>query len=442
MDNAVRLIEADSRRSADTHLLRYPLPSAWSSRVDVQLYLKDETTHITGSLKHRLARSLFLYALCNGWIGENTTVIEASSGSTAVSEAYFAAMLGLPFIAVMPASTSSAKIALIEKQGGRCHFVAESSQVYAEAERLAEETGGHYLDQFTNAESATDWRGNNNIAESIFDQLHEEQHPIPEWIVVGAGTGGTSATIGRFIRYRRHATRLCVVDPENSAFFPAYAQGRRDVVTGTSSRIEGIGRPRVEPSFLPDVVDRMVVVPDAASVAAAHHVSAVLGRRVGPSTGTNVWGAFGLLAEMVEQGRSGSVVTLLADSGDRYADTYFERRVVDEVRAERLRTCCGPGGVRAVWPLALIVAVAHAGIRRHEQPQRGKGEESAVDCGTQPGHLEPSPCRMVRQLALVMMINATDNEFHPRHGGDLRRLRCVVLALQPCGLPMFGPGYP
>jgi cysteine synthase len=94
-------------------------------------------------------------------------------------------------------------------------------------------------------------------------------------------------------------------------------------VTGASSRIEGIGRPRVEPSFLPHVVDRMVSVPDAASVAAAHHVSHVLGRRVGASTGTNIWGAFGLLAEMVQQGRSGSVVTLLADSGDRYADTYF-----------------------------------------------------------------------------------------------------------------------
>jgi cysteine synthase A len=328
-DDAVRLIEADARRSADTHLLRYPLPSAWiaypgrnsSAGPDVQLYLKDETTHITGSLKHRLARSLFLYGLCNGWITEGTTVIEASSGSTAVSEAYFAAMLGLPFIAVMPASTSASKIRLIESQGGRCHFVTEASQVYAEAERLADETGGHYLDQFTNAERATDWRGNNNIAESIFQQMGAEAHPCPEWIVVGAGTGGTSATIGRYIRYRRHQTRLCVVDPENSAFFPSYAQGQ--AVAGASSRIEGIGRPRVEPSFLPDVVDRMVQVPDAASVAAAHHVSAVLGRRVGPSTGTNVWGAFGLIAEMIADGRSGSVVTLIADSGDRYSDTYF-----------------------------------------------------------------------------------------------------------------------
>jgi cysteine synthase len=322
-DNAIRLIEADARRSADTHLLRYPLPSAWSTDLDIALYLKDESTHITGSLKHRLARSLFLYALCNGWIGERTTIVEASSGSTAISEAYFASLLGLPFVAVVPASTSASKLALIESQGGRCHFVENSSEVYAEAQRVAQEAGGHYMDQFTNAERATDWRGNNNIAESIFAQMREEKHPIPEWIVVGAGTGGTSATIGRYIRYRRHATGLCVVDPENSAFFPAYAQQKYDLVMHASSRIEGIGRPRVEPSFLPGVVDRMVAVPDAASIAASRHVSAVLGRRVGPSTGTNLWGAFGLLAEMVAAGRSGSVVTLIADSGDRYADTYF-----------------------------------------------------------------------------------------------------------------------
>ena len=187
---------------------------------------------------------------------------------------------------------------------------------------MARETGGHYLDQFTNAERATDWRGNNNIAESIFTQLSLEEHPIPEWVVVGAGTGGTSATIGRYIRYRRYATKLCVVDPENSAFFPSYATDE-DVTTGISSRIEGIGRPRVEPSFLPDVVDRMLSVPDCASIAAARHASTVLGRRVGPSTGTNLWGAFCLSAEMAAQGRSGSVVTLLADSGDRYAETYF-----------------------------------------------------------------------------------------------------------------------
>ena len=65
------------------------------------------------------------------------------------------------------------------------------------------------------------------------------------------------------------ATRLCVADPENSVFFDSFSTGDRSLRIETSSRIEGIGRPRVEPSFLPDVVDRMVMVPDAASVAAS-----------------------------------------------------------------------------------------------------------------------------------------------------------------------------
>jgi cysteine synthase A len=288
VDEAVRKVEADSNRSADTHLHVFPLPEGW----DVDLYLKDESVHPTGSLKHRLARSLFLYALCNGWIDEGTTVIEASSGSTAVSEAYFARLLGLPFVAVMPTSTSRGKVELIEFHGGRCHLVEDPATMYAEARRLADETGGHYMDQFTFAERATDWRGNNNIAESIFEQLALERHPVPAWVVVGAGTGGTSATIGRFVRYRRYDTRVCVVDPENSAFFDGWAGSDPSHTVGAApggrrgSRIEGIGRPRVEPSFLPSVVDAMVSVPDAASIAAMRWCSQVTGRLVGGSTGT------------------------------------------------------------------------------------------------------------------------------------------------------------
>jgi cysteine synthase A len=320
VDEAVRKVEADSNRSADTHLLVFPLPETW----DVDLYLKDESVHPTGSLKHRLARSLFLYALCNGWVHEGTTVIEASSGSTAVSEAYFARLLGLPFFAVMPASTSRGKIELIEFQGGRCHLVDDPHTMYDVARRLAVETGGHYMDQFTFAERATDWRGNNNIAESIFEQLSLERHPVPAWVVVGAGTGGTSATIGRFVRYRRHRTQVCVVDPENSAFFPGWQTSDPGVVTGTGSRIEGIGRPRVEPSFNPAVVDAMMAVPDAASIAAMRWCSQVTGRPVGGSTGTAMWGALRLVASMRLAGEAGSVVTLLCDGGERYASTYYD----------------------------------------------------------------------------------------------------------------------
>jgi cysteine synthase A len=60
--DAIARIEADLNRSADTHLIPLPL----SGFDGIHAYLKDESSHPTGSLKHRLARSLFLYALANG----------------------------------------------------------------------------------------------------------------------------------------------------------------------------------------------------------------------------------------------------------------------------------------------------------------------------------------------------------------------------------------
>ncbi len=331
LHQAIDRIEADYQRSADTHLIPLPLPAFQAAGID--LYLKDESTHPTGSLKHRLARSLFLYALCNGWVREGSTIVEASSGSTAVSEAYFARLLCLPFVAVMPRSTSAEKIALIEFYGGRCHFVDSAGEVYDAARAIAQDTGGHYMDQFTYAERATDWRGNNNIAESMFTQMRRERHPIPRWIVVGAGTGGTSATIGRYVRYQRHATGVCVADPAGSVF-GAYHRTGDATLTAPGSRIEGIGRPRVEPSFIRSLVDRMEEIQDQDSIAAMRLLSALLGRRVGPSTGTNFVAMLTLAQEMRARGEQGSILSLLCDAGERYLPTYHDAAWVERTMGD------------------------------------------------------------------------------------------------------------
>ena len=326
--HAINALEADFQRSADTHLVRLELPVL----PGIDLYLKDESSHPSGSLKHRLARSLFLYGLCNGWIDEGTQIVEASSGSTAISEAYFARLLGLRFIAVVPRQTATEKVRLIEEYGGECRLV-EPEAVYDEARRIAADLGGHYMDQFTYAERATDWRGNNNIAEAIFEQMSRERHPIPAWIVVSAGTGGTSATIGRWIRYRREATRLCVADPEYSVFFDHFAGGGGGAEGGGGgstaaacppSRIEGIGRSRVEPSFIPTLVDCMAKVPDAVSLATMQVLERLLHQRVGGSTGTNVRAMLELAAAMHARGEEGSLVSLICDAGYRYRHTYYD----------------------------------------------------------------------------------------------------------------------
>ncbi len=323
--NAIAKIQADFQRSADTHLIKVNLPQL----AGIDIYLKDESTHPTGSLKHRLARSLFLYALCNGKIQQGTTIIESSSGSTAISEAYFARLLGLKFIAVMAKSTSQEKIEQIKMYGGECFLVDSTEMIYAESEKLAKELNGYYMDQFTHAERATDWRGNNNIADSIFQQMQLEPHPIPKHIVMSAGTGGTSATIGRYLRYHQLDTSLTVVDPENSVFLDYFKSADSSLTSCLGSKIEGIGRPRVEPSFIASVVDEMIRVPDAASVAVTLWLEKVLGRKVGASTGTNMYGVLKLAQEMQSKGQTGSIVTLLCDKGDRYLDSYFNPEWVE-----------------------------------------------------------------------------------------------------------------
>jgi cysteine synthase A len=316
---ALAKLAQEAARSADTHLLKLDL----AAFPEIDFYFKDEAAHPTGSLKHRLARSLFLYALCNGRLREGQLVVDASSGSTAIAEAWFARLLGLPFIAVMPAGTAPRKIREVEALGGRCDLVDDPEEAQTRAEWHALR-GACHLDQFTLAERATDWRGNNNIAESILGQLGREPHPHPAWIVCGAGTGGTSATIGRYLRYQRLPTQLCVAEPAGCAFATGWRRRDRTARATMTTLIEGIGRPKVEQSFLLEVVDEVIEVPDEASIAATHLLASLLGRRYGGSSGTNLVACLALGAAMRARGQRASIVGLLGDRGDRYAETLFD----------------------------------------------------------------------------------------------------------------------
>ena len=298
---AVRLIEADLQRSADTHLLRFPLavaePWRWTTG-------RRSVSQGREHPRHRLAEApagpfaVPVLAVQRLAEPESTTVIESSSGSTAVSEAYFARMIGLPFVAVMPARTSREKIELIEAQGGRCHLVSDPGAIYAESRRLA-------------AEMRRALHGPVHPRRAGDRLARQQQHrrvdlrPAP----AGAAPGpGMDRRRGRHRRHQRHHRPVRPVPrppdqavrpgPGGLGVLPGLAGRRSRPGPAAGSRIEGIGRPRVEPSFVGQAIDRMVRVPDAASVGTMREVESVLGRRVGPSTGTNLWAAFGLIAGM------------------------------------------------------------------------------------------------------------------------------------------------
>ena len=178
-------------------------------------------------------------------------MIEASSGSAAFSEAYFARLL-VSVRGGAPESDSTEKLARIKFYGGRIHAVEQAGEIYAEAHRLARETSRPF-------------HGPVHLRGTCYGLAWQQQHrrsqlraddrgtpPGAQVGMCGAGTGG-ARTIGRYVRYRRLDTRLCVVDPENSVFCGYHRTGDATLTSDRPSRIEGIGRPRVEPSFVASV---------------------------------------------------------------------------------------------------------------------------------------------------------------------------------------------
>nr|WP_055506451.1 pyridoxal-phosphate dependent enzyme [Nonomuraea pusilla] len=267
----------------------------------VRLLLKDESAHPTGSLRHRHARALFRRAVLDGLVTEGGTVVEATGGNAATAQAWFARRLGLPYVVVMPGRRSEERARAVEALGGECRFVTPPLAIYDAARRVE----GHFLDQFGRA-------AEHDLAEELFAQVR------PDWVVTGAHTGATSATLGRWVREHGLSCRVAVADPEHSAYFPGWTLDAPDYSTGMPSRVEGVGRPRVEPGFRPDLVDLVIPVPDSASVAAARRVRAVTGLPVGPSTGTALWAALELAGRMAARGETGTIVSLVGDAHDRH----------------------------------------------------------------------------------------------------------------------------
>ena len=144
-----------------------------------------------------------------------------------------------------------------------------------------------------------------------------------------------------FLAKEEAAGRRCpadwswIVPPMSGSQTPVFHRYYADravetVEGGCQSRIEGIGRARVEPSFEPGVIDRMIAVHDADSLGAMFALSKTLGRKVGGSTGTNLFACLQLIEEMASAGQTGSIVTLLCDDGARYASTYYSEEWLAE----------------------------------------------------------------------------------------------------------------
>lgn len=333
---AIQRLWRELQTAGSTPLL--PMATPFAPRI--QLLFKNEAGSVTGSLKHRVAWALLMWGLIGGRIRQDVHLYERTSGNTGIAEAYFAKRLGVPFTAVASATISPLKLEAIRRQGGRV-LTPPAGQALGEfyAQVLAADPAAHDINQFANAERAIAYfeatpAHSENLANELWRQVRALGLARPEWFVVGAGSGGTATSIGRFLRkwspltQATPAARLMVVDPERSVVFDWYRSGETTLRSQAPGRIEGVGSSgpiRFGDTFSlqREVVDRMLSVPDALSLAGMHLLTALVGFRVGPSSGLNFIGALRLACERHGAGQPGPIATVICDRGDRYADTYY-----------------------------------------------------------------------------------------------------------------------
>ena len=256
---------------------------------------------------------------------EGQTVVDASSGSTAISEAWFARLLGLPFVAVMPACTAPRKIADVQALGGHCDLVDDPA-AGARARGLARRA------RRLPPRPVRPGRTRHRLARQ---QQHRRIDPRP----AGAANPirnrrGSSAAPAPAAPRRRSAATCAIAACARGCASPnrpaarSRTAGARAIATRARRQptlIEGIGRPRVEPGFLFEVVDDGDRGAGRGVDRRAHGCCEdLLGRRYGGSSGTNLVACLQLAARMRARGERGSIVSLLCDRGERYDQTLFD----------------------------------------------------------------------------------------------------------------------
>ena len=283
-----------------------------------RLFAKMESQNPGGSIKDRIARQMIDVAEKEGKLKPGGTIVEATAGNTGLGLTLLGVLKGYKVILVVPDKMSREKIFHCKAMGAdvrvaRSDVVRGHPEYYQDvAARIAEETGGFFVNQFANPANVAahfDYTG-----PEIFEQMEQDIDAV----VCGVGSGGTLTGIGNYMKKVSPKTEMVLADPVGSILAPLINEGK--TITPGSWLVEGIGE-----DFIPDILDLSLVkkayaISDEESLATARELLLQEGILAGPSSGTLAAAALRYCREQTEPKR---VVTIICDRGDKYLSKTF-----------------------------------------------------------------------------------------------------------------------
>ena len=274
-----------------------------------KIWAKLENLNPAGSVKDRACIAMLRQAERENLIKPGkTTVIEASSGNTAIGLALCCRAGGYDFTLVMPEDTAKEKIQVIKAFKGQVVLTDPGLGLRGSREKAREiereNPDSCFLDQFKNTADIKIHR--EETAKEIKNQIPGRLDAF----VCGVGSGGTVMGVGSELKRIYPGLEVVVVEPAES---PTLSEGKEG-----PHGICGISPGFVPEKFNAGVVDRFYAVSTEDARECAKTIASEEGILVGISSGACLSAALGI-SEELEDGAQ--VLVIFCDSGEMYLGT-------------------------------------------------------------------------------------------------------------------------
>ncbi len=283
------------------------------------IFAKLEFLNPMGSVKDRIAKHMIEKAEEEGRIKPGDTIVDNSSGNTALALAMVCALKGYKVKMVVRDNLSSEKIKFLKAFNVKLVMVdhtlpPESPDSYNNiAPRIAKETpGGYYFDQHNNREN------NETHYETTGPEIWEQMEGQIDYFVAGIGTGGTICGVAKYLKEKDPRIKVIGIDPVGSIFYDYFHS--KKLVKPSPYLMEGLGDEFLIGCVDFSYIDDIYQITDKEAFLMARTLADQEGILAGGSSGATLWATLKLAREIDRPAR---IITLFADAATRYLSSIY-----------------------------------------------------------------------------------------------------------------------
>jgi len=281
------------------------------------IYGKAEFLNPGGSIKDRAALAIIDDAERRGQLRPGGIIVEGTAGNVGIGIALVANARGYRSVIVMPDTQSQEKKDMLRLCGADLRLIpavphSDQGNYARYSGRLAMELGAFWANQFDNVANR------DGHYRTTGPEIWEQTDGKVDGFTCAVGSGGTLGGVARALKERNPGVKIALSDPMGAALYNWFTRG--ELMTEGDSITEGIGQVRVTKNLEGTPIDMAYQIADEEALPVLFDLIEHEGLVLGGSSAINIVGAMRLARDL---GPGKTIVTILADGGQRYQSKLF-----------------------------------------------------------------------------------------------------------------------